>query len=38
MAKRVRDARTGQFVPPQKAITDPSHTIRETVKPPKKKK
>jgi hypothetical protein len=33
---RVRDSRTGKYVPSKRAITDPSHTVKEAI--PKKKK
>ena len=38
MATRVRSAVSGQFVKPEKAKTDPNHTVKETIKSPKKKK
>lgn len=38
MATRVRSAITGMWVKASKAITDPKHTVKETIKPPKKKK
>jgi hypothetical protein len=38
MATRVRSAISGQFVKPSKAVTDPKHTVKETIKPPPKKK
>ncbi|MBK8571938.1 MAG: multidrug transporter [Holophagaceae bacterium] len=38
MATRVRSSISGQFVKPSKAVTDPKHTVKETIKPPPKKK
>jgi|APCry1669188970_1035186.scaffolds.fasta_scaffold02600_3 hypothetical protein len=38
MATRVRSSISGQFVKSEKAKTDPKHTVKETIKPPKNKK
>ncbi len=35
--KRVRDARTGQYVPPREAKRRPATTVTETDKPKRKK-
>ncbi len=38
MATRVRSSISGRFVKPSKAVTDPKHTVKETIKSPKNKK
>jgi hypothetical protein len=38
MATRVRSAETGKFVKSSKAVTDPKHTVKETIKPKDKPK